>query len=160
MGYAPLSEMLASISGAALLTNASALLLGGASTRYALARDAVREAHRENPVPVSASAATRRLALSAAAVHSFHVALVAFGLACALLFLAASHGLDSSRWSPVLNTLGSLLTSIGFVGLVAGVGLLGTEGVFGVTTSGIRESHSYFMQPPHNPSVKLGEPND
>jgi hypothetical protein len=121
-----LGATIAAVSGPALLTNASALLLGGASNRYHSAIEARR--HQGTGL---ASSLSRRIVLSVAAVHAFHIALIAFAFDCALLLLMTATDSAFRRMGSMLNAGGTALAFVGFAALMAGVVLLAIEGLFG-----------------------------
>lgn len=119
---ASLMDTVAVVSGPALLTNASALLLGSASGRYAQAVQA----------QATSSRVDARVWLSAMAVHFLHLSLTAFGFDCALLLTAAAlTGLDA-WWRSALDTAATMISFVGLGCLTAGVCLLAVEGFIGV----------------------------
>ncbi len=122
-------DAISAVSGPAVLMNASALLLAAATGRYQLAMEAAPQ-----PDDGSSKALRRQVTISAAAVHSLHVALMAFGVECALLFVMAADVEAVRAPGPVLRSIGSLLSIAGLSGMAGGVVLLAIEGVFGFCT--------------------------
>lgn len=126
-----LMETVALVSGPALLTNASALLLAGATNRFHLALEEQRRRPAPDWPPVGSSSTSKRARLSAAAVHALHFALIAFGVNCALLLAMGTVGPTMVATKVGLNAVGLVLEFVGLAGLTSGVVLLAAEGLFG-----------------------------
>lgn len=126
----------ATVSAPALLTNASALLLGGSYHRHQLAIAAREHDDRHNAAGRRDASVSRRIALSGGAVHAFHFALMAFGIDCALLLTMTVMAPLVDVLHSVLDILGTTLSFIGLAGLLLGILLMATEGLYGLPSDG------------------------
>lgn len=136
-----LTETFASLSGPALLTNASALLLGAASNRYMAAiNDKAREEadgrlRQQASSEILAKRLTSgRVASIAAAVHALHVALISFGTDCALVLAMTLVAPSLPSANGALGAIGTALAFTGVAGLTIGVVLMATASLCGFST--------------------------
>lgn len=119
-----------SVGAPALLTNASALLLGGANFRRQLAISAKAQASGSEIQSAVAANARKRIGLTTAAMHAFHIALIAFGLDCALLLTIHVLGELLAPLRSILEITGTGSLFIGLASLLLGVVLIATEGLY------------------------------
>jgi hypothetical protein len=124
------------VSGPAILTNASALLLMSTSNRFARVVDRSRHLARElaGPSPrmcEQLALAVRRVRLIARALTSLYIAAAAFALATVTALLGAVVAVFFG--GPILELAGAVAIAVGVVGFggfVAGAGALVLESRF------------------------------
>lgn len=137
-----LLQTVALVSGPALLTNASALLLAGATNRFQAALDDHLRRPGGNSSVLDSISVSRRMRLSAYAVRALHLALIAFGINCMLLLSLTAAWPAAAPVSAGLNAAGLALEILGLASLSCGVFLLAAEGIYGFKSQSVCSSIS------------------